>query len=417
MRAPGSDLIMGAVALPLSRVRVLDLTRALSGPFCTMLLGDLGAEVVKVEGAPSGDMIRGWGPFDRGESVYSLSANRNKRSVLLDFRSPQGKDALRRLALSCDVLVENFRPGVMEKLGLGAQSLSADHPALIYCSITAFGPIGPYHAFSGLDQVAQAMSGMMSVTGTAGGEPTRVGLPICDMLAGAFAALGICASLASRASGRDGRRVETSLLESAIAVMSFQAQRYLSLGEVPVPAGNDHPLIWPYGVFQAQDGPIILATANDDHWRRLCQVLGDPELAHRSDLADNSKRRERREEVRQIINTLLSQRSAAEWVVLLAEAGLPGGPVYDMHGVFADEQVRALGMVQEVLHPDLGSLPMTRGPIWIDGRPPDIYSPPPTLGEHTRTELMKAGLTADQADETARQGIGQLATKEAPAPQ
>ena len=264
---------------PLAGTTVLDLSRALAGPYATALLADLGATVIKVEGATGGDSSRSWPPFEGQHSLYFDSANRNKSSVAIDFYSPEGKDLLRKLALEADVLIENFRPGVLTAMGLDPAELRASNPGLVIASVTGFGPTGPLAKTAGLDQVAQGMSGLMSVTGPDAEHPSRFGVPIVDMGAGMFTAFGIASALVERARTGRGVDVSTSLLETGLALSAFQGQRYLSNGEVPVPQGNDHPVLAPYGVFRTADIPVIIAVGNDKQWLELCALVGDPALA------------------------------------------------------------------------------------------------------------------------------------------
>src|SRR3978361_254131 len=261
-------------ALPLAGYRVLDLSRALAGPFCAVTFADLGGDVLKVDPTPSGEMIRGWGPFDRDVSVYFLSVNRNKRSLALNFRDPAAIDLIRKMAESADVLIENFKPGTMEKMGLDYDDLRKSNPKLVYANITGFGRDGPYGDWPGVDQIAQGMSGLMSVTGARDGDPTRVGIPIGDLVAGMWAAIGVQAALLAREKSGVGQRVETSLLASLVGMLCLQGQRHLSLGEVPRMAGNDHPLVWPYGTFEAKDGPLNMAATSAEMVQSLSHLLG-----------------------------------------------------------------------------------------------------------------------------------------------
>lgn len=383
---------MADAALPLAGTRVLDLSRALAGPFCATILADLGAEVVKVEPTPKGEMVRSWGPFDRGISVYYLAVNRNKRSLALNFRDPAAMDVLRDMAASADVLVENFRPGAMDAMGLPCDSLQARNPRLVYANITGFGRDGPYGDWPGLDQIAQGMSGLMSLTGQKGGEAIRVGVPIGDMIAGMWAALGIQAALLQRASTGCGQRVETSLLAGLVGMLSVQGQRALSLGEVPKPAGNDHPVICPYGTFLAADGPFNMAAATDEMWLKLCDLLGLQALAAAPAYRDNAARMANREALLAQLNARFATRTRAEWTAALIELGLPAGPIYDLAEVFADPHVQHAGLVETIDHPSLGPLRQLASPIRMDtmaGR--SVRTPPPALGEHTEAVLREWG--------------------------
>jgi crotonobetainyl-CoA:carnitine CoA-transferase CaiB-like acyl-CoA transferase len=375
---------------PLSGIRVVDLTRALAGPFCTALLGDLGAEVIKVEGLPQGDPTRNWPPFDGSRSLYYLSTNRNKRSLALDLRSTAARIVLPELVAKADVLVENFRPAVLSRLGLDPERLRVERPDLVVASISGFGEVGPMRNDAGLDQVAQGMSGFMSVTGAGEHTPMRAGVPIVDLAAGMFTAFSVAASLVGRATSGRSQRVSTSLLESAVSLMTFQAQRYLSLKEVPEAQGNDHPLVSPYGTFRAADANINVAVGTEAQWHTLCDILGGTELTARAEYADPAGRSANRKALYAELNELFSRRPAEVWLELLREGGVPCGPIYTMDQVFADVQVQALGLVQDVPGED-GVERLLRGPLSVDGEPSMIRRPPPTFGQHSREVLSELG--------------------------
>ncbi len=386
--------------LPLTGYRVLDLSRALAGPFCAMTLGDLGADVDKVEPAPRGDMIRGWGPFDQDISVYFLSANRNKRSLAINFRDPKAMDLIRRMAASADVLIENFKPGTMEKMGLSYEELRKANPRLVYANVTGFGRDGPYGDWPGVDQIAQGMSGLMSITGQKGGEATRVGVPIGDLVAGMWTAIGVQAALLERCRTGRGQRVETSLLASLVGMMCLQGQRYLSLGEVPGKAGNDHPLVWPYGSFEAKDGPFNMAATSDEMWKSLCGLLKLDGIAEHPDFRDNTARAKNRDQVRAILNERFSARTGIEWTRELVKLGLPAGPIYDMAGVFNDPQVQQQGMTETIDHPVLGALRLLASPIKMESLGGgSVRRPPPMLGEHCETILRDYHLSSSEIAE------------------
>jgi len=397
--------VTNPTSLPLSGVRVLDFTRALAGPFCTMILGDLGADVIKVE--PSGgDMIRQWGPFDRGTSAYYLSGNRNKRGIAVNFRDPRALDLLRELAGRCDVVVENFRPGAMEAMGLGHEVLAAANPRLVYASVTGFGRTGPAGGRPGFDQIAQGYSGLMSVTGTPESGPVRTGVAIGDLTAGMWCAIGVLAAIAERSASARGRRVETSLLAGLVGLMSVQAQRYLSLGEVAGLAGNTHPVIAPYGVFQTADGPLNIAPATAEMWKRLCAVLELQHLIEDPRYATNAARIERRLELKAAIEARLKERSREEWTQRLLAADIPAGPINDLADVFADEQVVHSRLVEEVEHTELGPLRQVGSPISFDGRlGGSIRRAPPVLGEHTFEVLGEHGYAQGDLEALARDGV------------
>lgn len=388
-----SSSVTHQTSLPLAGIKVLDLTRALAGPFCTMILGDLGADVIKVEPA-DGDMIRQWGPFDRGTSAYYLSGNRNKRGMSLDFRHPEAMGLIRELVAQCDVVAENFKPGTMEEMGLGYETLSAINPKLVYLSVTGFGKGGPAGLNPGFDQIAQGYSGFMSVTGSNESGPTRVGVAIGDQTAGMWAAIGTLAALMQQKATGKGQRVDTSLLSSLVGLLSVQGQRYLSLGETPGLAGNTHPVISPYGVFQTADGPLNIAPAKSDMWVRLCELLSCSDLITDPRFTDNAARIENRYELKLLLEEKLKQHDRQHWTQKLLAAGIPAGPINNIADVFADPQVKHLGLVEEILHPELGMLKQVGNPVQMDGfQGRSIRRPPPSLGEHTLELLNELGLS------------------------
>lgn len=387
-------------------VRVLDLSRALAGPLCTALLADFGADIIKVESLSGGDSSRQWPPFDGADSLYFASVNRSKRSVALDMRSDEGRDLLRRMASEVDVIVENFRPGVLAAMGLDQESLQRDNPGVIVMSVSGFGPTGPEQYSPGLDQVAQGMSGLMSVTGAGDNTPMRVGIPIIDTVSGIYAALGITAALVARSKDGQGHHVQTSLIESALSIMTFQAQDYLSTGRVSSPNGNTHPTITPYGCFDTADYPIIIATGSDKHWEALCRVLGDPELAERPEYANGQSRLAHRDRLTKELLELLADKPSAEWVRAMREAGIPCGPVHSIDQAFSDPQVQALEMVQRVPMADGGELPLVRSPFWVDSQTlPIRHAPPMVLGQDTASVLSEFGVDDGELDELRRNGV------------
>lgn len=393
------------MSLPLENIRVLDLTRALAGPFSTMILGDLGAEVIKVEPLPDGEMSRGWAPFDRGIGVYYLSINRNKQSLAVDFRSDEGLALLGRLARDVDIVVENFKPGATKAMGLDYETLKPDNPGLIYASITGFGADGPYGQWPGYDQIAQGMSGLMSITGFPDGDPIRLGIPIGDVVGGMWAALGVTAAVAQRHVTGQGQQVDTSLLAGLVGLLCVQGQRALSLGDVPGRIGNDHPVIYPYGAFTASDGPINVAAATQDQWTKLCSVLGAPELATHADFVDNTVRSENRTDLKARLDLLFAPRPALEWTKDLMEAGVPAGPVYSLDQVFEDPHVKHAGLAETVEHPALGAIRLLSNPLRMtafEGR--TVRSAPPELGEHSRAILADFGIEPSEIDQLIASG-------------
>jgi len=388
------------MSLPLAGLKVLDLTRALSGPFSTMTLGDLGAEVIKVEPTPEGDMVRQWGPFDDDISVYYLSANRNKKGIGVDFRHPDGLALVRKLALGCDIVVENFKVGTMQRMGLGYEALSAEHPGLIMASISGFGSRGPARDWAGFDQIAQGYSGFMSLTGTPESGPTRVGTAIGDLAAGLWLVIGILAAVVQRNRTGRGQHVETSLLAALMALLSVQGQRYLSVGEVPQPCGNVHPVIAPYGTFETADGPLNLAPATQAMWTRLCGILGLERLTSDPRFLTNADRMRHRHELKQELEAALKRRTRMEWTPLMIENGIPAGPINTLDDVFADPQVQACGLVQALRHPQLGELRQVGLPLDLGGVPPEATArlAPPVFGQHTREVLASFGLAREEID-------------------
>jgi crotonobetainyl-CoA:carnitine CoA-transferase CaiB-like acyl-CoA transferase len=397
-------------ALPLDGIVVLDLTRALAGPYATALLADLGATIIKVESKKGGDSTRAWPPFEGPHSLYFDSVNRNKSSIAIDFYAPEGAALLRSMALDADVVIENFKPGTLAEMGLDPDELRAEKPSLIVASVSGFGSSGPLAQAAGLDQVAQGMSGLMSVTGEDVQHPTRVGVPIVDIYAGVFTAVGIAAALVGRertggAEHGIGRVIETSLLEAAIAVSAFQGQRYLSTGEIPEPQGNNHPVLAPYGVFATADIPIIIAAGSDRHFQQLAELLGEPGLAEEEEFATGRARSGHRQELTARLEQLLAARPGLEWVDELRRIGIPAGPILNYRQVFDDPQVRHLDMVRQLARRDGSPLPLLRGPIRVDGAAPDIHKAPPALGEDTRAVLDRLGLTAEQVEGLLAAGI------------
>jgi crotonobetainyl-CoA:carnitine CoA-transferase CaiB-like acyl-CoA transferase len=381
---PDDDVPTG---LPLAGIRVADFSRVLAGPLATMLLGDLGADVVKVERPLTGDDTRGWGPpFVGGDAAYFLSLNRNKRSVTLDLGTEDGRSAARRLALASDVVVENFRPGLMERFGLDHASLSAEHPGLVYCTLTAFGE-GDETARPGYDIIVQALSGLMSFTGHPG-EPTKVGVALLDVVCGLYACNAIQAALLGRNSTGRGSRVSVSLFDASVAALVNQAANYLLGGLVPQPLGNAHPNIVPYQLFEAADRPFILAAGNDRLFERTCGVIGRPELASDERFVTNADRVRNRDQLIPIVSQELARRPAAEWLTALEAASVPCAPVRTLDEVFASPEGSA--SIQPIDDRERGSLRLVADPIRVDGRVPPARMPPPRLGEHTedvRSEL------------------------------
>jgi glutaryl-CoA transferase len=380
--APVSDQARHLVPFPLARVRIADFSRVLAGPLATMLLADLGADVVKVERPGSGDDTRGWGPPFVGEdAAYFLALNRNKRSVVLDLAAERDRLLARRLALSSDVVVENFRPGLMARFGLDYEGLAAEKPELVYCSLTAFGERDGTRPRPGYDIIVQALSGLMSITGHPGGEPTKVGVALLDVICGLYAANAIQAALIGRRENGKGVHLSVSLFDAGVAAMVNQAANYLLGGLVPGPMGNAHPNIVPYQLFRAKDRPFILAAGNDRLFVRTCEVLGLGELATDERYATNEARVRHRDELVELLAKQLASRSAREWIVELEAAGVPCALVRTVEEVFASPEGAAT--IQEVDDPVRGALRLVAEPIRLDGATSPVRMPPPRLGEHT----------------------------------
>jgi formyl-CoA transferase len=386
------------MATLLQSIRVLDLSRVLAGPYCTMLLGDLGAQVIKVERPGCGDDTRAWGPpFIAGESAYFLCTNRNKQSITLDLKSPAGRDVVLRLAACCDVLVENFMPGTLDRLGLGWEQVSAVNPRMVFCSITGFGQDGPCRDAPGYDIMIQAMSGVMSITGQADGPPTKVGVAISDITAGLFACNAILAALVSRGRTGRGERIDISLLDSSVAWLANVGANYLATGEVPERPGNAHANIVPYQAFDTADRPIVVAVGNDGQWQRFCAAVERGDLANDPQFATNPLRVQHRQELIPQLQRAINSRTADEWLARLAEAGVPSAAVNTLDRVFRNPQVQARRMLVEVQHPTAGRLPMAGSPFKLSNSGEVDYRPPPRLGEHTECVLRDVlGMSGEQ---------------------
>jgi crotonobetainyl-CoA:carnitine CoA-transferase CaiB-like acyl-CoA transferase len=383
--------------LPLSRFAVVDLTTVRSGPTCTKVLGDLGASVLRVE-RPGGE--------GRDRVFYDAAdLHRNKRSVAVNLRDPRGVEIVKRLAARADVVVENYRPDVKRRLGIDYEALSRDNPRLIYASISGFGQEGPYRERPGYDQIVQGMSGLMWLTGTAESAPLRVGIPIGDLLAGYFAAMGIMAALLEREVSGRGQRVETSLLAALAGSLSFQAARYINTGEVPPPVGNHHPLTAPMGVYRARDGYFNLAVGNDDMWRRCGQAVGQPGLGDDPRFARAADRVKNREELDGILDGLFLKRTAAEWVEVLNAAGVASGPIYTVDQVFADAQVRQMALVAETANAAWGPHKVIALPVHLSRTPARVATAAPMTGEHTREALEAIGYDAAAIEALLAAGV------------
>ena len=398
----------------LKDIRIVDITRAMAGPYCTMMLGDFGADIIKVERPGSGDESRAWGPPFvgdpygpyPGESAYFLSANRNKRSLTVNLKDPAGQEIIHKLVEASDVFIENFRTGVLDKMGLGYEDLSKDHPGLIYCSVSGYGRTGPYADHPGYDAIVQAEGGMMSITGPKEGPPSRVGIPIIDITSGMFAASAILAALYERNETGKGQLIDISLLDTQAALLANVASNYLIGGQPPERVGNAHPNIAPYEPFQARDKGFVLGAANQRQWEKLCDVIGHPQLKEDPRFLKNGDRLKNREQLITALNGIFQEKDAADWLELIREGGLPCGPINTVPEVFQHQQAQTRRMVQEVDHTSAGQIPLTGFPYKLSRTPAELRLAPPCLGEHNREILVDLlGYSDQEVDALQEQGV------------
>ncbi len=377
---------------PLTGFTVLDLTRVLSGPYCTMVLGDLGARIIKVEQPGRGDDTRAWGPpFIGAESAYFLSINRNKESVTLDYKPAAGRAVLERLVAQADVLVENFRPGTLERAGFGWEAMHARLPRLVYASIAGYGQTGPRRNEAGYDAVMQAEGGLMSVTGEADRPGYRLGVAITDMVSGLYCAQGITAALLARERSGRGQRVDIGMLDTTAALLTYQAANWFATGKTPQRQGNRHATIAPYETFTTADGEIVIAVGNDEIWKRFCPAAGLPELAGNPRFATNKDRMANYDEMRPPIDRVFRTATNAEWIARLNAAGVPNGEVRDIGQMLNDPHLAAREMVQTLMHPTIGATRVIGAPIKLSDTPASLRTAPPVLGQHTDAVLAELG--------------------------
>jgi len=377
---------------PLESITVLDLSRALAGPYCTMMLADMGAEIIKIEMPGRGDDSRSWGPpFVEGESAYFMSVNRNKKSITLNLKSEKSKEIIEKLIKKADVVVENFRPGTMDKLGLSYENVAELNPEIIYASISGFGQDGPYRLLPGFDQVIQGMGGLMSVTGEPGGPPIKVGVAVADIAGGMFAAYGIMIALFNRQRTGKGQMIDVSLLDSQVAWLTYRAGSFFASGKIPQPLGSGHPNIVPYQAFKANDTYVNIAAGNDQLWQKFCSAVGLEDIVENPKFATNAKRVENRNELVNIISNIVSSKNAQEWLDILTKAGVPCGPIYTLDEIFTDPQVLHRNMVKDLDHIKAGKIKVTGVPVKLSATPGEILTAPPVLGQHTKEILLELG--------------------------
>ena len=391
----------------LDGVRVLDLTRALAGPFCTLMLGDYGADVIKIELPGTGDDTRTWGPpFIGEESAYFLSINRNKRSLTLNFKEPQAVEIFLKLVEDTDVIVENFTPGVMERLGLGYETIKAANPKIVYCSISGFGQTGPYQKRPAYDQIMQGVSGLMSITGDPEGEPEKIGIAVTDIGAGMWAAFAVLAALHHRQKNGEGQYIDLAMLDAQVAWLTYQAAFFFATNTPPKRLGKAHPTLVPYQAFMAQDGKYFnVAVGSERLWERFCQGIKREDLKDNPDYATNGDRVRNRTKIVPLLQEFFLKRPSLEWVEDLQAANVPAGPINDLADVFSDPQVLHRQMLLEMPHPTLGSIKQTGLPLKFSLTPGGLDRHPPLLGEHNQEILQGLGYSAAQIEEMAEHSV------------
>ena len=391
----------------LEGVRVLDLTRALAGPYCTMMLGDYGADVIKIELPGAGDDTRHWGPpFIGEESAYFLSINRNKRSLTLNFKEPQAIEIFLKLVEKSDVVVENFTPGVMSRFGLDYPAVKQSNPGIVYCSISGFGQDGPYRSRPAYDQIMQGISGLMSITGEPDGEPQKIGIAVTDIGAGMWAAFAIVTALFHREQLGEGQHIDISMLDAQVAWLTYQAAYYFATNQAPKRLGAAHPTLVPYQAFMCQDGKYVnVAVGSERIWARFCQAIHREDLGNNPEFAANGDRVDHRSTLVPLLQEYFLTRPSGEWVEALQAANVPAGPINDLADVFADSQVRYRQMLVEMPHPTLGSIKQTGVPIKFSDTPGELEKPPPLLGEHNHQILKSLGYSDAEIEKLAERAV------------
>lgn len=395
----------GDMGKALQGVRVLDLTRVLAGPYASMILGDLGAEVIKIETPNGGDDARGYGPFLNGESAYFMSINRNKKSLTLNLKKQEGKDIFLKMVKEADIIIENYRPGTMEKLGLGYEELEKVNPRIIYAASSGFGHTGPYSQRAAYDLIVQGMGGIMSLTGEPDGVPTRVGASIGDITSGLFTVIGILSAINHRHETGKGQKVDVAMLDCQVAILENAIARYAVTGKSPKPTGNRHPSISPFAVFAAKDGYLVVAAGNDQLWKKWCYTVGREELAEDPRFMTNNDRTENWDQLEKIASAIIAERKVDDWLRLFEEAGIPSGPINDVEQVMQHPQIIAREMLIHQDHPVAGRFLMPGIPVKLSKTPGTIDLPAPLLGQHSESILSKLGFSNDEITRLKKENV------------